>query len=218
MELGRGVAGNASFEIVDSAGRGAPLPIELELDMPLVGRARELSWLRGPGGRRAGATAAWSSFRASPRPGSRGLPPSSPASRARPGGDLVRGSRRDCGRARSFGTSRRARRSATALVVLDDFDVTGETVAPTLADCWTRVERLQLLVLGLVRDPDASPRCLTVDRARADSRGDGHRRLARWTPSECTRSLDCTREPTCRRCRSSRSRAPRAACPGAFTR
>ncbi len=62
------------------------------------------------------------------------------------------------------------------LVVLDDLDLTAEAVGPALEKHWERIEAEPTLVLGLVRDPDATPMLARLI-SRADARGDGHRRL-----------------------------------------
>src|SRR6185436_797526 len=62
------------------------------------------------------------------------------------------------------------------LVVLDDFDVTAEVVAPTMAERADAIGTGPTLVVVLVRDPDTSPAVARLIE-RVDSRGDGHRRL-----------------------------------------
>ena len=130
-----------------------------------------------PGGRRAAATAASYSSRAPLKTG-----------KSRLAAELA-GFAHSNGAAVSYagagGTAAALAQSALrdaladrqpTLVVLDDFDVTGEAVAPTLAELVDTIETAPTLVVALVRDPDAS-RAVARLIDRVDSRGDGHRRL-----------------------------------------
>jgi WD40 repeat protein/class 3 adenylate cyclase len=157
---------------------GVPaLPIELELDTALVGREHELAWLRGTWrqARRGYGRVVFVSGLA--KTGKSRLV-AEVARFAHSSGASVSYSGAG-GAAAALAQS--AVRTATAgrqptLVVLDDFDVTGEVVAPTLAELVDAIETGPTLVVGLVRDPDASPAVARlIDRA--DSRGDGHRGL-----------------------------------------
>jgi WD40 repeat protein/class 3 adenylate cyclase len=154
-----------------------PLPIELELDTPLVGREHELAWLRG-------------TWRQARRGYGRVVVVSGLAKtgKSRLAAELARFAHSN-GAAVSYagagGTAaalaQSALRDATvarqpALVALDDFDVTGEAVAPTLAELVDTIETAPTLVVALVRDPDAS-RAVARLIDRVDSRGDGHRTL-----------------------------------------
>ncbi|HVD56384.1 MAG TPA: ATP-binding protein, partial [Thermoleophilaceae bacterium] len=164
--------------VADQPAEAPPLPIELELDMPLVGREHELAWLRG-------------TWRQARRGCGRVVFVSGLAKtgKSRLAAELA-GFAHSTGAAVSYagagGTAAALAQSALrdaladrqpTLVVLDDFDVTGEAVAPTLAELVGTVETTPTLVVGLVRDPDAS-RAVSRLIDRVDSRGDGHRRLA----------------------------------------
>jgi WD40 repeat protein/class 3 adenylate cyclase len=169
---------------VDQPAETSPLPIELELDTPLVGRDREIAWLRG-------------TWRQARRGNGRVVVISGPANS---GKTLLAAALADfaysTGAATAYagagGTAAALARSSLrdalagrqpALVVLDDFSVTGETVAPALAELVDVVETASVLVVCLVREPDASPAVARLIE-RVDGRGDGHRRLEPLEPSE----------------------------------
>ena len=61
-------------------------------------------------------------------------------------------------------------------MVLDDLDVTADTVTSLVAELLDTVEATPTMVVGLVRDPEASPELARLIE-RLDSRGDGHRKL-----------------------------------------
>ena len=166
--------------VADRPAEAPPLPIELELelDTPLVGREHELAWLRG-------------TWRQARRGYGRVVLVSGLAKtgKSRLAAELA-GFAHSNGAAVSYagagGTAAALAQSALrdaladrqpTLVVLDDFDVTGEAVAPTLAELVGTVETAPILVVGLVRHPDAS-RAVSRLIDRVDRRGDGHRRLA----------------------------------------
>jgi WD40 repeat protein/class 3 adenylate cyclase/predicted ABC-type transport system involved in lysophospholipase L1 biosynthesis ATPase subunit len=154
-----------------------PLPIELELDTPLVDREHELAWLRGT----------WRQVR---RGYGRIVFVSGPAKTGKSRLTAeVAGFAHSSGAAVSYagagGTAAALAQSAVraaiadrqpSLVVLDDFDVVGEAVAPTLAALMDAIEAAPTLIVVLVRDPEAS-RAVARLIDRADGRGDGHRRL-----------------------------------------
>jgi WD40 repeat protein/class 3 adenylate cyclase len=162
---------------VAAAASARPLPIELEPDSHLADRASELSWLRG-------------TWRLARRGHGRLVLVSGPAQigKSRLAAELAAFARSDgavVSYAGAGGTAAALAVSAVrdavahrqpALVVVDDLDVTGETVAPTVADLFDAIEAAPMLVLGLVREPDSSPALATLIE-RADTRGDGHRRL-----------------------------------------
>jgi len=153
------------------------LPIELEPDSPLVGRERELSWLRG-------------TWRQVLRGHGRVVLVSGPAQigKSRLAAELAAFARSyDAGvaSARAGGTAAALAVSALheavaepgpTLVVLDDLDVTGEAVVPSLAELLDAIEAASTMVVGLIRDPDASPAAARLIE-RVDARGDGHRTL-----------------------------------------
>jgi len=166
-ETRRNGVGSASAE---------PLPIDLEPDALMAGRERELAWLRG----------IWRQAR---RGNGRVVFVSGPAQigKTRLAAELAVFASDDAavsyagagGAAAALAIS--ALRDAVAharpaVVVLDDLDVTGETVAPALANLFEAIDVIPTLVLGLVRDPDGSTAVAKLVE-RADERGDGHRRL-----------------------------------------
>ena len=67
--------------------------------------------------------------------------------------------------------------SQPTLVVLDDLDVAGEEAAGALDDLYDQIRSRPVLVMGLVKDPDAGP-ALAAVVAEADRLGDGHVRLS----------------------------------------
>jgi WD40 repeat protein/class 3 adenylate cyclase len=154
-----------------------PLPVELETDAHMVGRAYELSWLRGT----------WRQVR---RGSGRVVFVSGPAQigKTRLAAELAAITRSDNAAVSYAGAGGTGGAQAVSalresvadqrprLLVLDDLDVTGEAVAPTMAELFDGIEVASTLVVGLVRDPDASPAVAhLIDLA--DRRGDGHRRL-----------------------------------------
>src|ERR1043166_4567463 len=154
-----------------------PLPIELELDTPLVGREHELAWLRGTWrqARRGYGRVVFVS--GLPETGKSRLAEEVAAFATSTGAVVSYAGAGGTGAARAQSAVRDAiaDRQPT-LVVLDDFDVTGEAVAPTLVELADAIETAPTLVLGLVRDP-AAGRAVARSIERADRRGDGHRRL-----------------------------------------
>jgi hypothetical protein len=67
-------------------------------------------------------------------------------------------------------------RRQPTLVVVDDVDVTGDGVASVISELVDDLEKAPSLVVGLIRDPEATHAVARlIDRV--DSRGDGHRRL-----------------------------------------
>ncbi len=155
----------------------SPLPIELELDTPLVGREHELAWLRGTWrqARRGLGRLVFVS----------GFADTGKSRLVAEVADFAHSSGAMVSYAGVGGTGAALADSAvreavagerSTLVVLDDLDVTGEAVAPTLAKLLDAIEAAPILVVGLVRDPDAI-RAVARLIGRADCRGDGHRRL-----------------------------------------
>jgi len=156
---------------------GEPLPLELEPNGPMLGREHEFSWLRGT----------WRQVR---RGYGRVVFVSGPAQtgKTRLAAELAAFARSDNaavtyagagGTAAALAVS--ALREAVAdqrptLLVLDDLDVTGEAVAPTLAELFEAIQAASTLVVGLVRDPDSIPLVARLIE-RADRTGDGHRGL-----------------------------------------
>ena len=154
-----------------------PLPIELEPDSQLVGREPELSWLRG-------------TWRQARRGSGRVVVVSGAAQigKSRLAAELAAfagSSGASVSYAGAGGTAAVLAASAVreavdapvpTLVVLDDLDVTADTVTPLVAELLETVEAAPTMVVGLMRDPDASPELARLIE-RIDSRGDGHREL-----------------------------------------
>ena len=191
------------------------MPIELELDTPLVGRERELAWLRGTWrqARRGYGRVVFVSGPGQDRKVAAGCR----ARRFRP---------LDTGRRSSYagagGTAAALAQSSLrdalaarrpALVVLDDFGVTGEAVAPALAELVDAIETASVAGPRPRAGAGCQPRRRPVDRPRGPRGATGTAGWGRSSRRRCARSHDCMPERTSTRCRSSRSRAPRAACP-----
>lgn len=133
-----------------------PLPLELEPDAPLVGRERDLSWLRG-------------SFRQAQRGYGRMLVLVGPAGmgKTRLAAELAsfaHASGAEVAYAGAGGTATAAAQSALqrvtraetpVLLVLDDLDATAGTIAPLLEVLLPEVEHRPALVLCLARDEGA---------------------------------------------------------------
>ena len=153
------------------------LPLELEPDSPLVGRERELSWLRGTWRQVLRGYGRVVLVSGSAQIGkSRLAAELAMFARSYNAGIAYAGAG---GTAAALAVS--ALREAVAergptLVVLDDLDVTGEAVAPSVSELLDAIEAVPTMVVGLVRDPDASPAAARLIE-RIDARGDGHRTL-----------------------------------------
>lgn len=155
-----------------------PLPAELELDTPMVGRDQELSWLRG-------------SWRQARRGDGRLLFVSGPSGigRTRLAAELAVDACAQSAAVSYSGSGGTAQALAEAhlrtaaaadrpmLLILDELDVLAEALAPTIESLQTAIETRPALVVCLVQDPDAAP-ALAALVERADAAGDGHRRLA----------------------------------------
>jgi WD40 repeat protein len=152
-------------------------PLELEPKGPVVGRAAELSWLRGTwrqahrGNGRivfiSGATQTGKSVLAAEL-SSLVAAEGATVSYAGAGGAAAAQAVSALDDASGHGRP--------ALVVLDDLDLTAEAVGPALERHWERIEADPTLVLCLIRDPDATPMLARLI-SRADARGDGIRQL-----------------------------------------
>ncbi len=172
-----GVVAEPPPSVVIQPAEAPPLPIELELDTPLVGRESELAWLRGTW-RQARRGYGRVVFVSGPAKAGKSLMVAELAGFAHSAGATVSyagagGTAVALAKA-SLRDALAARRPA--LVVLDDFGVTGEAVAPALTELVDAIETAPTLVVGIVREPDASPAVARlIDRV--DPRGDGHRSL-----------------------------------------
>ena len=172
-----GVVAEPPPSLVIQPAEAPPLPIELELDTPLVGRESELAWLRGTW-RQARRGYGRVVFVSGPAKAGKSLLVAELAGFAHSTGATVSyagagGTAVALAKA-SLRNALAARRPA--LVVLDDFGVTGEAVAPALTELVDAIETAPTLVVGIVREPDASPAVARlIDRV--DPRGDGHRSL-----------------------------------------
>jgi WD40 repeat protein/class 3 adenylate cyclase len=152
-------------------------PLELEPKAPVAGRATELSWLRGTWrqARRGNGRIVFVS--AAPQMGKSALAAELSSLVAADGATVTYAGAGGVAAARAVSAlDDAARDGRPALVVLDDLDLTAEAVGPALEKHWERIEEQPTLVLGLVRDADATPMLARLI-SRADARGDGHRRL-----------------------------------------
>ncbi|HYH27354.1 MAG TPA: adenylate/guanylate cyclase domain-containing protein, partial [Actinomycetota bacterium] len=153
------------------------LPPELDPLTPLVGRDREMHWLRG-------------TWRQARRGHGRVLFVSGPSQigKTRLAAELAKevalsGTTVDyaglggAATALAISAVRRAvDAESPALLVLDDLDVAGEEAAAALRDAMEMIQRRPVLVLSLVKHPDADP-ALAEAIERADRLGDSHLRL-----------------------------------------
>jgi WD40 repeat protein/class 3 adenylate cyclase len=133
--------------------REAAVPVELETETPLLGRARELAWLRGAWRR---ARRGYGSVVFASGPAGIG--------KTRLASELASIAVADRGRIAYVGAGGTAAAIAQAaladavetdvptLVVLDDLDAIGEALIPALAD--PAIGTRPVLVLGLAREPD----------------------------------------------------------------
>ena len=155
----------------------AVLPVELEIDFPIAGRERELSWLRGTWrqSRRGYGRVAFVS-------GPAGIGKSRLASELA-GFALLQGAVVSYagagGAAAALAVS--ALRDAVSdpratLLVLDDLEALGDTVATALREQFDAIEAGPTMVAGLLRDPDAVP-ALAALVDRANLADDGYRPL-----------------------------------------
>lgn len=173
------VGNRAPASVLDAApSEAAGLPPELDPLTPLVGREHELRWLRGT----------WRQVR---RGRGRVLFVSGPAQigKTRLAAAIADHVHNQGGSVRYAGPGGAAaaialvairealQATAPALLVLDDVDVAGPSVAEALASSFDDVGGNPVLVVGLLRDPAAAPELAPVID-RADAHGDGHRVLA----------------------------------------
>ncbi len=165
--------------------KGAPLgsleassaPLELEPKAPVAGRGAELSWLRGTWRQARRGNGRIVFISGAPQMGKSSLAAELSALVTAEGATVTYAGAGGVAAARAVSTLDDAGRDGRpALVVLDDLDLTAEAVGPALEKHWERIEAEPSLVLGLVRDPDATPMLARLI-SRADARGDGHRRL-----------------------------------------
>ncbi len=155
---------------------GSP-PLELEPRAPVAGRTAELSWLRGTWrqARRGNGRIVFVS--GATQMGKSALAAELSSLVAADGANVAYAGAGGVAAARAVTALDDAGRDGRpALVVLDDLDLTAEAVGPALEKHWERIEAEPTLVLGLVRDPDATPMLARLI-SHADARGDGHRPL-----------------------------------------
>jgi WD40 repeat protein/class 3 adenylate cyclase len=156
----------------------AMLPPELDPLTPLVDREHEMRWLRG-------------TLRSVRRGRGRVLFVSGPAQigKTRLAAEIAAHVRAEgwsvryagpggAGTAMALAALREASASALpTLLVLDDIDVAGPSVADAIAEARADVEGRPLMVLGFLRSVDASPALAELVHG-VDERGDGHRALS----------------------------------------
>ena len=154
-----------------------PTPLELELGTPMVGREHELSWLRG-------------TWRQARRGNGRLVFVSGPAGigRTRLAAELAAEAASQAAVVSYVGSGGAAQavavselRAAAAadrptLLIMDDLDVLGEQLAPTIESLYDSIETRPALVVCLVGEADAIP-AVSALVERADGAGDGHRLL-----------------------------------------
>lgn len=160
------------------AGRtGDPLPPELDPLTPLVDRDDEMRWLRG-------------TWRQAERGRGRLLFVSGPAQigKTRLAAEAAAYVQTRAGAVRYAGPGGAGTALALAaireisgtklptLLVLDDVDVAGPSVADALEGSFDEIAEHPILVFAILRDLEASPQLASVIE-RADVRGDGHRAL-----------------------------------------
>ncbi|MDX6523825.1 MAG: hypothetical protein QOI17_1338, partial [Gaiellales bacterium] len=157
-----------------------PLPLELEPDTPMVGREHELSWLRG-------------TWRQARRGNGRLVFVSGPEGigRTRLAAELAAEAASQAAVVRYVGSGGAAQalavselRAAAAadrptLLILDDVDVLGEQLAPTIESLYDSIEARPALVVCLVGNAAIPAVSALVEHA--DGSGDGHRLLAPLT-------------------------------------
>ena len=153
-------------------------PLELDASTALVGRDVEMQWLRGTW-RRAGRGHGTVVFVAGPPGIGKTRLAAELASLAAGEGAGVRYA--GAGGAAAANAAAAVREAAAAdrptLVVLDDLDSVARAAAQVLGQEWDAVVARPAMVLGLIRDSDASSE-LAPAVARADRLGDGVRALA----------------------------------------
>jgi class 3 adenylate cyclase len=191
----------------------AALPNELETDLPLVGRQHELSWLRGTWRqvRRGHGRVVFVS----------GPPQSGKTRLAAELGDyaLAQGARVVYVGAGGAGSAlalaaldESVPPSQPTVLVLDELDALGEGVEERLDELFEEVETGPVLVIGIARDVDATPKLAALVE-RADSLGDGHRRLGALESAEIHEIACVYAGMNGTRCRWSRFPARAPACP-----
>jgi WD40 repeat protein len=175
--------GLEAFEITADAKLAPPteppsgVPIELEAETPLAGRMPELRWLRGTWrqARRGRGRVVFVS--GSPAMGKTRLAAEIAAVAAVDGAEIAYAGAGGTAAAAALGLLRSAGTvTRPTLLVLDDLDSTAEQIEEALSAAFDPVEAAPALVVCLLRNPDSSEQ-LAALVARADRRGDGHRRL-----------------------------------------
>ena len=154
------------------------MPPELDLDIPLAGRERDLSWLRGTW-RQARRGDGRLVFVSGPSGIGRTRLAAELASVAGTQGGVVRYVGAG-GAAQAIAASElRAAASAEhpTVLILDDMDVLGEGLVSTIESLYTSIETRPVLVACLIGETETIPVVTTLVE-RADVAGDGHLVLA----------------------------------------
>lgn len=159
-------------------GEVASLPPELEPLTPMVDREQQMHWVRGTW-RQARRGYGRVVFVSGPSQIGKTRLAAEAASEVIRSGGLVRyAGPGGAATALAIAAIRDASSaSQPTLVVLDDLDVAGEEAAGALDDLYDQIRSRPVLVMGLVKDPDAGP-ALAAVVAEADRLGDGHVRLS----------------------------------------
>ena len=156
------------------------LPLELDPMTPLVDRDREMRWLRGTWrhGRRGHGRVLLVSGLA--QIGKTRLAAEFAAHVHAGGADVRYVGPGGAGTAVALASIRDVTQARTpTLLILDDVDVAGPSVSQALKESYDEHDdfaSLPVLILGLLRDPDASQELASLIE-RVDERGDGHRVL-----------------------------------------
>lgn len=155
----------------------AALPPELDVQLPVVGRSEELSWLRGTW-RQVRRGHGRIAFLSGPAGVGKTRLAAELAAWAASQGAEVRYS--GAGGAAAAEASSNLQKAAAAsrpmLVVVDDLEAGGQAVVQALEDAREPLEQRPALVIGLVRDPNVTPEAAALVE-EVDRFGDGHRRL-----------------------------------------
>jgi WD40 repeat protein/class 3 adenylate cyclase len=172
---GGGVA--ATMSQATSEGAADALPPELDPLTPLVDRESEMRWLRGTW-RQTSRGRGRILFLSGPAQIGKSRLAAEIAAYVAAGGVAVRyAGPGGTGAALALAAIRAVVSARTpTLLVLDDVDVVGPSVAQALAESLPEIAALPVLVLCSVRDPFASPQLASLVE-HVDERGDGHRAL-----------------------------------------
>lgn len=153
------------------------LPVELDVDTPIVARDGEVSWLRGTWRQARRGHGRLVVVSGPPGIGKSRLAAEIAAAAISQGAHVAYSGAGGTGAASAVSAVRDAVADPhPCLVVVDDLDALGEPVIGELGEQFDTIESTHTFVIALARDPTSTPG-LTTLVARADRDGDGHRRL-----------------------------------------